>query len=170
MTKPRKKKRRQKITGLKSARFLKERPHYIPEGGSTKPAQKAGLRYEDRVAKFLAAVADDYEVKHGAWIEYEDRYGFGVCQPDIILVNHTAPLVIVECKLTATKSAFKQLRDLYLPCVAEIYKMDRKDIRLVQICRNLTKRFVNEFMIDDVDEIFDGDAWQIATLQLRPPA
>jgi hypothetical protein len=163
MTKRRK--RRQKIIGLKSARFLEERPKAISPGGKASYAQKEGVRYENRVANLLKVLYED--VTHGPWIEYTDRYGTGICQPDIIINKPAAPLVIVECKLTATKTSFKQLRDMYLPCVAEIYGVDRKDIKLVQICKNLTKRFAKEFMIDEPDDMFSDERWQIATLQLR---
>lgn len=165
MTK-RKKKRRQKIIGLCSAKILEERPQFIGPGGSASQSQRAGMVYERRVANYFKALYSG--VQYGPWIEYEDRYGKGFCQPDIIIAKPSAPLVIVECKLTATKTAFKQLRDMYLPVVAEIYNVARKDIKLVHVCKNLTKRFVKEKMIDTVDEMFE-DNGPLVTLQLRPP-
>ena len=163
----RRKKKRQKIIGLQSAEILEERPSIIPSQSSVSRAQRAGHLYEARVAEYFKALYGG--VVHGAWIRYVDRYGSGYCQPDIIIAKPSAPLVVVECKLTATKGAYKQLRDMYLPCVAKIYGVDKKDIKLVQVCKNLTKRFAKEFMIDTLDEMFEEKRWhhQIATLQLR---
>jgi hypothetical protein len=161
----RRKKKRQKIIGLQSAEILEERPTFIPPACKISKAQRAGLLYEKRVAEYFRALYD--EVVHGAWIKYDDRYGSGYCQPDIIIAKPSAPLVVVECKLTATKGAYKQLRDMYLPVVAKIYGVDKKKIKLVQICKNLTERFAKEPMIDTLDEMFEEDRRQVVTLQLR---
>lgn len=145
--------------------MVEERPQWIPDNSRLKGTQRDGLVYESRVAKLLRALWGADNVLHNPWVSYEDKYGKGWCQPDIVVSRESAPLLIIECKLTATHTAFKQLKNFYLPVVSKIYGMRRKDIKLVQICKNLTPKFKDELILDGLDDMFTG-SWPVATLRL----
>lgn len=76
------------------------------------PSQRAGIRYERRVAKTLISLG--YTIITGQWFGYkflgERKINF--CQPDIIIL---APgrAVIVECKLSQRLDASDQLQLYY---------------------------------------------------------
>lgn len=157
---------RQRIIGLRWAKLLDERPHFMPDNTKLTGKQREGILYERRVAKLITGLLEEDEILHGPWIEYEDRRGMGWCQPDILVVRDAAPLLIIEVKLTATKTAFKQMSGFYLPTVAKIFEVPKKSIKLLQICRNLTPRFSKEPIVESLDEMLDGKHSQ-ATLMLR---
>lgn len=98
------------ITNLTSASLI-ERPECIPLPSHPRGARAAGLRYERLFAKQFP------QALHGPWFSYEDKSGFGYCQPDLILSLLPKCLVVFEVKYTLTDDAFFQLRDLYLPVV-----------------------------------------------------
>ena len=72
-----------------------------------------GLRYQKLVGKALPRDAQE-----GFWFEFEDRNGYGVCQPDFLLpIPAKGAWAIIECKRTDCRDARVQLLELYLPVV-----------------------------------------------------
>ena len=92
-----------KIRGLLLAKPLEASPH--PPGPRPTGTKLLGLTYERKVARALGG-------RHGQWFYFEDENGPGCCQTDLLLRGW-----IVEVKLTDTREAEGQLRDLYLPVV-----------------------------------------------------
>jgi len=144
---------RTRIAGLREARLLDVRPPFIPQR-NVRGSRRAGLVYEAQVAKALTARLGSDRVIHGPWIEYEDNRGRGWCQPDlIVLPSDDDPLIIGECKLTATQAAERKLRWIYLPCVEMIWP--GHEYRLVQICRSLSRDF-DDLLIEDLNDTRNG--------------
>lgn len=98
------------VSGVRWA-SLCERPSCIPAPVSQKGAKAAGLRYERLFAKQFP------QALHGQWFEYEDRYGRGYCQTDLIESLLPECIIVFEVKYTLTREAFLQLQELYLPIV-----------------------------------------------------
>lgn len=158
--------KRRSLKGLTKAQFIDERPKFIPPQAKLRGAMKKGITYENKVAKYLKALCKG-EVIHGQWIEYVDRQGLGWCQPDILIVPKTKrhSLVIVECKLTATPRAKNQLKYIYLPALQMIYP--KHTIKLVQVCRNLSKGF-SDTKLESIEEAYSKKTdWDFATLHLK---
>jgi len=67
------------------------------------------------------------------WIGFTDVNGSGMCQPDgwIVFPTH---IVLLECKLTQTPVAQKQMRELYVPVLMHIYGLP---VICVQVVKNL---------------------------------
>lgn len=117
------------VEGVKWAALI-ERPSCIPLPRSQKGAKAAGLRYERLFAKQFP------QALHGQWFEYEDKFGHGYCQPDLIVSLLPKCLVVFEVKYTLTLEAFLQLNHLYLPVVQAA--MNAPVIGIV-VARNLTE-------------------------------
>jgi hypothetical protein len=115
-----------RIRGLKWAKQLHEWPDSIPRP-RPRGVKAYGRRYESLVAKALGP-----DAIHGAWWEYKDANGPGLCQTDFLIVGAMA--LVLECKHTWTLEGIEQLQDLYLPVVA--MALGKRTIG-VQVCKNL---------------------------------
>lgn len=69
-----------------------------------------GLRYERVLAKALPMA------KHGQWFEFEDKYGRGFCQVDLML-EMPRGILILEAKYTWVPEGHCQIEGLYSPVV-----------------------------------------------------
>lgn len=67
------------------------------------------------------------------WFSFHDAAGHGYCQIDHLVLFPTGVLLI-ECKLTQTDSAFLQMSQLYVPILEFIYK---RPVITLQACRGL---------------------------------
>ena len=99
---------KRQVNGLLWARRC-ERPACVPIG-RPRGAKAAGVRYERALARALGGTP-------GQWFEFEDTFGRGYCQVDLLLERGEA-LVVVEAKYTWTREAHSELAGLYLPVVA----------------------------------------------------
>jgi len=99
------------IVGLKWA-MEAECPHAASRSSG---ARLKGLRYERAVAKALGS-----GWVHGQWFQFEDFHGLGYCQPDLFQVR-PSEVVVLECKLTDTPEARRQLYLLYKPVLEMVY-------------------------------------------------
>ena len=158
-------KRRNIIRGLRWAKALDERPGFI-SSPRIKGIQRAGLIYEKRIANYMKALYGD-KVLHGQWYHFEDRRGLGWCQPDIIILPNRSRkfILVIECKLKATRKAWVQLNYLYRPILERLYP--QVEIRLVQVVKNLNKNLKLD-LIDTLDEVFCQETkFSYSTLFLR---
>ena len=158
-------KRRNIIRGLRWAKALDERPGFI-SSPRIKGIQRAGLIYENRIANYMKALYGD-KVLHGPWYHFEDKRGLGWCQPDIIILPNGDRkfLLVLECKLKATKKAWVQLNYLYRPILERLYP--QVEIRLVQVVKNLNKDLKLD-LVDTLDEVFCQETkFSYSTLFLR---
>jgi hypothetical protein len=158
-------KRRNVIRGLRWVKALDDRPRFI-SSPRIKGIQRAGLIYENRIANYMKALYGD-KVLHGQWYEFEDRRGLGWCQPDIIVLpdKDRKFILVLECKLKATKKAWVQLNYMYRPVLERIYP--QTEIRLVQVVKNLNKELKLD-LIDTVDDLFCQEKkFEYSTLFLR---
>ena len=158
-------KRRNIIRGLRWAKALDRQPNFITSP-KIRGIQRAGLIYENRIANYLTAIYGK-DVIHGQWYAFEDRRGLGWCQPDIIVLPHRDRkyILVIECKLKATKKAWVQLNYLYRPIMERLYP--QVDIRLVQVVKNLNKDLKLQ-MLDKVEDMFTQEKqFEYATLFLR---
>ena len=158
-------KRRNIIRGLRWAKALDERPGFI-SSPRIRGIQRAGLIYENRIANYMKALYGD-KVLHGQWYHFEDKRGLGWCHPDIIILPNRSRkfLLVIECKLKATKKAWVQLNYLYRPILERLYP--QVEIRLVQVVKNLNKNLKLD-LIDTLDEVFCQETkFSYSTLFLR---
>lgn len=96
---------------------LGQRPLLLPRDTYSK-IQRRGINYEKRVARDLVHLLDDKAtVLHGQWL----FKGSSFCQPDLIVLRHKKPTLVLEVKLTHKKAATKKLWDLYVPMVLEAF-------------------------------------------------
>ena len=155
------------IKKLKWARFTDFAPHKKPDLKKVSSSIRDGHVYEEKVAQYLAAVFGEDNVKHGQWVEFCDANGPGMCQPDII-VEKDGRVAIIECKLTARKTARKQLEKLYAPVLRHIYK--KRKLKLVQATSALTLKCKDEIILKNLNDIFDPKCvYQYAIIHLVPP-
>lgn len=96
---------------------------------------KNGLKYETLVLKELHARFGE-DLRARPWIRYVPRSRARICQPDALLCN-LGGLVIIEIKLSHRPDAEDKLRNLYWPVCEKLKEYEGKEIKLVQICRNL---------------------------------
>ena len=158
-------KKRNIIRGLRWAKALDRQPNFL-SSPKIRGIQRAGLIYENRIANYLMAIYGK-DVIHGQWYAFEDRRGLGWCQPDIIILpnRNRKYILVIECKLKATKKAWVQLNYLYRPIMERLYP--QVDIRLVQVVKNLNKDLELQ-MLDNVDDMFSQEKqFEYATLFLR---
>lgn len=150
--KKKKKRTRKTVRVLKWARRCK-RPDFIPESRCAGAAQR-GLVYERKVAEHLRAQFGG-RVLHGQWIEYCDQWGYGVCQPDIIILPETSeePILILECKLTVNKEAERKLKNIYKKVVAKTF--NNNHILIAQVACNLSKGWKGN-IVSNLEEIYQS--------------
>lgn len=86
--------------------------------------QLKGKTYERRVIREVEALLAEGELygelKAGPWLEFVDRHGEGICQPDLVLIGKKT-ILIIEAKLKQSPRSFIQLNALYGPLLQEMY-------------------------------------------------
>ena len=109
----------------------------IGEQRQPTPAQRNGLRYEEKALTYLEGWAgrNGYCVYKKVWIQYRDLLGrVRYCQPDAYLLSQLDDnLIVAEVKLHHTRDAFQQLR-LYRGLLGELYP--KNTISGIEICHN----------------------------------
>jgi hypothetical protein len=155
--------KQRKVKNVKSAELLSGRPPFIGHPGMAEKldsAQKAGLAYERKVARYLQDLLGEDRVLHGPWFKYVDHYGNGWCSPDIIILPDEGDLLVVgECKLSWQKNAEGKLKNLYVPAASFIWPNNR--YIGIQITKNLKKESKlmkprsRKFFIRDILEAYD---------------
>lgn len=135
--------------------------------GKAKGVQQKGLLFERRVGTLFTGLFPE-RVECGPWFKYgKYRRKQAWCQPDILVWLSPSDLMVLECKLTATKSAKKQLLSLYKPVLQTVYP--NTTIRCVQVCNNLKRsNSQDNFNLMELQDIFDATPkWDAATVQLK---
>lgn len=125
------------------------------------PAQRAGLRYEDRVQLHLhSLLGPDYT--QSPWIRFTEHTEFGddkrACVPDGLLIRSPNAFVF-EIKIRHTTDAWFQLRKLYAPVVSQLPFISR--VICVEICSSFDP---NVIIPEDFSRIwgleqFTRDPW-----------
>ena len=148
----------------------KGRPPYLPppRKGRRKQSVYAGLVYEKNLSNYLTSLFGEDKVIHGPWIEYEDDQGYGVCQPDIVVLNEGEEAsLLVEAKLTYTKRAARlKLKKLYLPLVQLVWP-DREWI-MVQACKNINQHARKYAFTKGIQTVRKQKPGSYITWQWRP--
>lgn len=128
---------------------MKKKPSL--QSKNLKGSRAKGKTYERKVGKQLRKRADKLKVDlhPQEWIEYEDANGYGYCQPDYYLVCDGF-ILLAECKLTQTDSAFNQMTKLYMPVLKYMYDMP---IIPIQIFKNIKRHTPN--LIKDITELYN---------------
>jgi hypothetical protein len=86
------------------------------------PAQRRGLRYQEKVEKALKRVFFPDYVLSRPWFRYKSIDGaVKKCQPDV-LITHSWGISIVEVKYTTTAEAWDKLLNVYRPVVEKAYR------------------------------------------------
>lgn len=120
------------------------RPSFIPLQRSRKGSKGAGLRYEKLVAKAIPGSI------LGQWFHYLDASGPGWCQPDILVLG-AKRILVLECKLTLTAEAFRQLSKLYVPVLTLAYP--GRTIVPGVVCKNLTPEVDLSSVVESLPEL-----------------
>ena len=100
---------------------------------NAKACVKKGHAYERVVHRELKRLDLGGEICFQQWIMFADENGLGWAQPDLYVLWPNL-LLLIECKLTQSKSADQQLLGLYLPLLRDIYQLP---ILCLQVCKNL---------------------------------
>lgn len=129
----------------------------LPKPKRLRGCRAKGITFERRVEKFLKKKLSQGDLRGqfhpGQWIEFEDSKGLGYAQPDFYIVN-SGGVLLLECKLSQTDTAWDQLYGLYKPLLEHIYKVP---VVSVQVCKNL--RQADPRIISDFKERKDGAIW-----------
>jgi len=131
------------VEGVKWVRERAEKPGCIPQG-RPKGVRREGVRYENALARVLAA-------SHGMWLEYEDAKGHGYAQVDFVWVRGGA-VVAGEAKLTWRPGAYMQLRRLYFPLLRWLYN---SPVGGIVVCKNVTRETPRAEVTQDLEEALE---------------
>lgn len=120
--------------GLRSAWIAPEGPFGRgPSPLRGTPAQKAGIRYERKVAEHVREQYVNYTV--GQWWGFVDRAGYRRwCQTDGFLMTPEGA-IIFEVKVRGVPDAYFQLHQLYRPVVQRALP-GVKIVALVMVCKH----------------------------------
>ena len=114
----------------------KERsPHKARRLYGTRQGGKSYERKVERALKAQQKVIGFNRMDAGPWFYYEDGAGVGHAQPDFVLA-YPWGILILECKLTETATAWIQLRRLYTPLLQYMFPM--LHVRCIQVCNRLS--------------------------------
>lgn len=101
------------------------------------PAQRAGIRYEEKFQEYAASLWSPMFVP-GQWFAFEDANGRGFCQTDGILRLKEC-VIVFEVKLSHRSEAYRQLAHLYRPVVEHVYE---RPARLCEVVKSVDLRSV----------------------------
>lgn len=97
-------------------------------------AQKEGIAFENEVC-FLWALElpNNWHLLRGPWIEFTSRERQRLAQPDALLINFRAGLVLIlECKLRHTGRAIPQMQK-YLKLIKKLFPYPQWRISAIEI-------------------------------------
>lgn len=141
---------------------LSKKNHFGGKKPKLKGSAYQGVRYETAFDDYMKGHYS--EVLVHPWLEWEDENGYGLCQPDLVLLD---PFVVFECKVTFTyRKAYRELRTLYAPLVVRLWE-DRGLPKMVQVCRHLKSSARNTTVARTFEEVIKSDK-QILTWNWRP--
>ena len=112
-----------------------------------KACVKKGHSYERTVHRELKRLGLGGEICAQQWIMFADSNGLGWAQPDVYVLWDDL-LLLIECKLTQSRSADEQLLLLYLPLLRDIYQLPTL---CLQVCKNL--RVVPPKLVDGPEDL-----------------
>lgn len=130
-------------------------------------AQRTGLRYEEKIAKYLASIVPPaWKLLRSPWFAYCDgRPGRHYCQPDIVLDWHGGFAIVVETKIAWTSDAWWQLRDLYLPVLASTKRWEK----VIPLCitRSFDPHIPVPGSVDFVQDVFEARPGRFSVMVVR---
>ena len=140
-----------------------EEASFIPaifsgDGKGKRGFQYNGILFERLVGRHLWSIFGE-QVLSNVWFSYMDKYqGEGVCSTDHLIVDMVGGVVtIVECKLTHTPTAWKQLNNLYRPVVERAFPGFK--VRGLEVCKNFERACeypVKAILVHGWDDNFEG--------------
>lgn len=118
-----------------SAEWLKYEPKFARVVVKKTGAQLAGLRYESAALRHLASQHKMFVPK--PWFMYWTSGGpMQWCQPDGVLFEFLlGRIVVIECKIRHTDSAFRKLCDVYVPVLRTLFPKNLWSIAGVEVTR-----------------------------------
>lgn len=121
------------VRGCEDAHFVK--PPAFTLNKRPRGSKREGHRFERRVGEELDKLFDG-KVVSNAWIAFDDvSFGERVCSPDHLIIDVVRGIVtVVECKLTHTKDAWKQINDVYMPVIKSMFPGFM--VRGIEVCKN----------------------------------
>lgn len=128
------------IQGLISAAPC-ARPKGIPHG-RPRGRKAAGLRYERALARALP------EATHGQWFWFQDAFGPGHCQTDLLIPGPGGAIVVLEAKYTWTQAGHEQIARLYKPVLERAY---RRQVCGLVVCKVLTGDTPRDWVCRDLE-------------------
>lgn len=114
---------------VKSVAFCEAPPALARRKGGT-AAQRRGLVFERRTLQHLSQTFSEFE--QSRWLRYQNSDGTHVCQPDGF-VELLDCVLLFEVKYTHCIEAYWQLRHLYGPILAHLYK---KPVKCIEVPRS----------------------------------
>lgn len=110
-------------------------PPAFTKGKRPRGSKRLGYNFERRVGEELEKLFPG-KVVSNAWIGYDDfSFGERICSPDHMIIDvEKGEIIIVECKLTHTQDAWKQLNDVYYFVVAMLFPGFK--IHGIEVCKN----------------------------------
>jgi len=151
------------------AHVVVQKPRVVPLSGTvhvaerqdrTMPlnttAQRAGVRYENRVEKYLQqmAVEYDYVLFSHVWFEIDGR----AAQTDFFLVFPSNAAILFEVKQTWVDTSDQLAFYKYL-----LNGIGLTPITCCTICKNLTPETPRDDIIRSFEDIKENAVWQIRT-------
>lgn len=131
-----------KIRGLKWAELRDYGPFPDAKQKNQKACVKKGHAYERAVLREIKRLGLNGETVFQQWIMFADENGLGWARPDLYILLDDVTLVI-EAKLTQTRTAETQLISLYLPLLQSIYQTPMLLLQAFRTLRSVPKRLVD---------------------------
>jgi hypothetical protein len=133
-------------------------PPAFTKGKKPRGSKRAGYTFERKVGELLYKKFGD-KVWSNVWIGYEDVvFGERVCSPDHLIVDvEKGWITIVECKLSHTKDAWRQINDVYWHVVRSLFPGFK--VRGIEVCKNFEMSAeypVRPRIVCGWDEYFEG--------------
>jgi hypothetical protein len=155
--------RRFRAAGLVEKSALTTQPSFIltePRGAS--PNRQKGINYEKKVQVYLARTFPGVVV-HSPWVRFVSTGSpkFRFCQPDAILFDLRRGIIcVVEVKLSHTSNAWWQVRRLYAPVLAHLFRGPRwrfVSLEIVKWYDPATKFPEKVTILHDLSKVFETE-------------
>ena len=119
-------------------------------------AQKAGMRYENRIEKYLQPIADSYgcELHSHVWFEIDGR----AAQTDFFLIFPSEATILFEVKQTWVNTSDQLAFYKYL-----LNGIGLTSVICCTICKNFTPETPRTNIIRSFEDIKENAVWQIRT-------
>ena len=137
------------LTG--TVRLSKNQERYMPVNTA---AQKAGIRYERRIQKYLQQIADDCGCKlfSNLWFDIGNRSA----QTDFLLAFPSKATILFEVKQTWVDTSDQLAFYKYL-----LNGIGLTPVTCCTICKNLTPETPRDNIIRSFEDIKESAIWQI---------